>query len=182
MDLYSSFLVLMTTQSSLQYSFTFTQSHTHSYSASISSTLLFYEGQFRVQHLARGHFSMQMGKTGDRTADLQVGGQPLYPSATAALETGFFLTNQNHLCILLFRATFCFDVVCAKTIQHVLCSQSETCPHTCWWVRRWQWRVLHRVLQPSHQHTEQLSTWGLHSTEGTNTWFRMVSSFCVCFL
>ena len=32
----------MTTQSSLQYSFTFTQSHTHSYSASISSTLLFY--------------------------------------------------------------------------------------------------------------------------------------------
>ena len=42
--LYSSFLVLMTTQSSLQYSFTFTQSHTHSYSASISSTLLFYSG------------------------------------------------------------------------------------------------------------------------------------------
>ncbi|CAB1460537.1 unnamed protein product [Pleuronectes platessa] len=27
---------------------------------------------------------MQMGQTGDRTADLQVGGQPLYPSATAA--------------------------------------------------------------------------------------------------
>ena len=72
--LYSAFLVLMTTQSSLQYSFTFTQSHTHSYSASISSTLLFYEAQFRVQHLAQGHFSMQMGKTGDRTADLQVGG------------------------------------------------------------------------------------------------------------
>ena len=36
----------MTTQSSLQYSFTFTQSHTHSYSASISSTLFLY-GQFR---------------------------------------------------------------------------------------------------------------------------------------
>ena len=35
--LYSAFLVLMTTESSLQYSFTFTQSHTHSYSASISS-------------------------------------------------------------------------------------------------------------------------------------------------
>ena len=45
----------MTTQSSLQYSFTFTQSHTHSYSAPISSTLLFYEAQFRVQHLAQGH-------------------------------------------------------------------------------------------------------------------------------
>ncbi|CAB1420902.1 unnamed protein product [Pleuronectes platessa] len=28
---------------------------------------------------------MQMGQTGDRTIDLQVGGQPLYPSATAAL-------------------------------------------------------------------------------------------------
>ncbi|CAB1433270.1 unnamed protein product [Pleuronectes platessa] len=26
---------------------------------------------------------MQMGQTGDRTADLQVGGRPLYPSATA---------------------------------------------------------------------------------------------------
>ena len=57
--LYSAFLVLMTTQSSLQYSFTFTQLHTHSYSASISSTLLFYEGQFGVQHLAQGHFGMQ---------------------------------------------------------------------------------------------------------------------------
>ena len=77
MDLYSTFLVLMTTQSSL---------HTHSYSASISSTLLFYEAQFRVQHLAQGHFGMQMGKTGDQTADLLVGGRPLYPSATAQIE------------------------------------------------------------------------------------------------
>ena len=57
---YSSFLVLMTTQSPLQYSFTFTQSHTYSYSASISSTLLFYEAQFGVQHLAQGHFGMQI--------------------------------------------------------------------------------------------------------------------------
>ena len=71
------FLVLMTTQSSLQYSFTFAHSQTHSYSASISSTFLFYEGQFGVQHLAQGHFGMQMGKTGDRTADLLAGGQPL---------------------------------------------------------------------------------------------------------
>ena len=38
--LYCAFLVLMTTQSSLQYSFTFTQSHTHSYSASISASQL----------------------------------------------------------------------------------------------------------------------------------------------
>ena len=72
--LFSAFLVLMTTQSVLQYSFTFNQSHTHSYSASISSTLLFYEAQFGVQHLAQG-----FGKTGDQTADLQVGGRPLYP-------------------------------------------------------------------------------------------------------
>ena len=56
--LYSAFLVLMTTQSSLQYSFTFTHSHTHSYSASISSTLLFYEGQFGVQPLAHGHLGI----------------------------------------------------------------------------------------------------------------------------
>ena len=76
--LYSAFLVLMTTQSSLQYSFTFTQSHTHSYSASISSTLLFYEGQFGAQHLAQGYLGMQIGKTWDRNADLQVGGRPLY--------------------------------------------------------------------------------------------------------
>ena len=87
----------MTTQSSLQYSFTFTHSDTHSYSASISSTLLFYEGQFRVQHLVQGHFGMQMGKTGDRTADLQVAGQPLFPSATAAPMCESSSTDANHL-------------------------------------------------------------------------------------
>ena len=73
--LYSAFLALMTTQRSLQYSFTFT----HSHSASIGSTLLFYGGQFGVQHLAQGHFGLQIWKTGDRNADLQVGGRPLYP-------------------------------------------------------------------------------------------------------
>ena len=84
--LYSAFLVLITTPSTLQYSFTFTHSHTHthSYSASITSTLLFYRGLFGIQHLAQGHFGMQIWKTGYRTADLQVGGRPLYPSATAA--------------------------------------------------------------------------------------------------
>ena len=64
------------------------QSLTHSYSASISSTLLFYEAQFGVQHLAQGTLRHAdfFGKTGDWTADLQIqlGGQPLYPpSATA---------------------------------------------------------------------------------------------------
>ena len=88
--LYSAFLVLMTTQRSLQYSFTFTQSHTNSYRASISSTLLFYEAQFRVQHLAQGHFGMQKGKTWDRAADLQVGERPLYPSATATHDDQCF--------------------------------------------------------------------------------------------
>ncbi|CAB1431829.1 unnamed protein product [Pleuronectes platessa] len=29
---------------------------------------------------------MQIGQTGDRTADLQVGGRPFYPSATAAVS------------------------------------------------------------------------------------------------
>ena len=58
--LYSTFLVLMTTQSSLQYSFTFT----HSYSASMSSTLLFYEGQLMVQHLAQGPSACRWGRLG----------------------------------------------------------------------------------------------------------------------
>ena len=85
--LYSAFLVLMTTQSSLQYSFTFTHSH----------NLLFYEGQFRVQHLVQGHLGMQIWKTGDRTADLQVGG--LYPYATAARseEIHIFVVYQKKL-------------------------------------------------------------------------------------
>ena len=74
--LYSAFLVLMTTQSSLQYSFTFTQSHTHSYSASISSSFLFYEAQFRVP---KDTSACRFGKNGDQTADLQIGGRPLYP-------------------------------------------------------------------------------------------------------
>ncbi|CAB1425811.1 unnamed protein product [Pleuronectes platessa] len=47
-------------------------------------------GQLGVQHLAHVHFGMQMGKTGDRTADLQVGGRPLYPSAKAAPKRGAF--------------------------------------------------------------------------------------------
>ena len=76
----------MTTQRALQYSFTFIHLHTHSYSASIHSTLLFYGGTFRFQHLAQRHFSMQMGQTGDRTAELQVGGRSLYPSDTAAQD------------------------------------------------------------------------------------------------
>ena len=85
--LYSAFLVL-TTQSSLQYSFTFTQSHTHSYSASISSTLLFYEGQFAVQDLAQGHFGMQiLGRLGIKLPTFRLEDEHSTPSATAALFT-----------------------------------------------------------------------------------------------
>ena len=36
---------------------------------------LFCEAQFGVHHLGQGH----LGMTGDQTADLQVGGRPLYP-------------------------------------------------------------------------------------------------------
>ncbi|XP_060944071.1 protein mono-ADP-ribosyltransferase PARP4 isoform X2 [Limanda limanda] len=38
----------------------------------------------QVQHLALGHFGMQMGETWDQTADLQLGRRPLYHPATAA--------------------------------------------------------------------------------------------------
>ena len=69
------------------------ESSTTSYSASISSTLLFYEGQFGVQHLAQGHFGMQMGKTGDRTADLQVGGQ----RSTSQPQPGGSIYNDNKI-------------------------------------------------------------------------------------
>ena len=91
--LYSTFLVLMTTQSSLQYSFPFTQSHTHSYSASISSTLLFYEAQFKVQHLAQGHFSMQnLGRLG---IELQVGWRPLYPLSHSRTVTRTLVEHKT---------------------------------------------------------------------------------------
>ncbi|CAB1455849.1 unnamed protein product [Pleuronectes platessa] len=51
--------------------------------------------QLMVQHLAQGHFGMQMGQTGDRTADLQVGGRPLYPSATAILKLNNWRTQKK---------------------------------------------------------------------------------------
>ena len=99
------FLVLMTTQSSLQYSFTFTQSHTHSCSASISSTLLFYEAQFRVQHLAQGHFGMQIGKTGDRTADLQVPTLPL--SHSRSKSSLMYRQLKSFHCVFRWRVWTC---------------------------------------------------------------------------
>ena len=40
-----------------------------------------YERPFRVQHLAQGHLAMQMGKTGNQTADLLVGERLLYPAS-----------------------------------------------------------------------------------------------------
>ena len=58
--LYSTFLVLMTTQSALQYSLL---PITHTSIQCIYGQLFFYKGQFGVQHLAKGHFGMQMGKT-----------------------------------------------------------------------------------------------------------------------
>ena len=87
MDLYSysTFRVLMTTQSSLQYSFTFTQSHTHSYSASIAALCCSMRHNWGFSILLKDTSACRFGKTGDRTADLQVGGRPHFiPSATAA--------------------------------------------------------------------------------------------------
>ena len=98
---------------SLQYRFTLTHSHTHT-EASISSTLLFYEGQFRVQHLAQGHFGMQMGKTGDRTADLQVGGRALYPSATARpLTKGLTKNGSISIWLSLIKCYFLYLSFCS---------------------------------------------------------------------
>ena len=77
--LYSAFLVLMTTQSSLQYSFTFTQSHTHTVHllAALCCSMRPNSG-FSI--LLKDTSACRFGKTGDRTADcLQVGGRPLYP-------------------------------------------------------------------------------------------------------
>ena len=59
--LYRDFLAL-TAQNALQYSLPFTHSHTHSYIASTSS--FSYEEQFKVEHIAQGHFGTQMGRTG----------------------------------------------------------------------------------------------------------------------
>ena len=103
MDLYSTFLVLMTTQSTLQYSFTFTQSHKHSYSASISSTLLFYEGQFRVQHLAQGHFGMQiflffLGRLGIELPTFRLEDNHSTPSATTAHVDYTYTVTQLFYC------------------------------------------------------------------------------------
>ena len=101
--LYSAFLVLVTTQSSLQYSFTFTQSHTHSYSASISSTLSVYKAQFGVQHLAQGHFDMQIWEdwgsncrpSGWRTTTLPSQPQPPQGCGLIWLNT-WNLTRPGH--------------------------------------------------------------------------------------
>ena len=56
--LYSTFLVLI---KALYSTVLHSPSHTHiHHSASFSRTLLFYEAQFGVQHLAQGHFGMQI--------------------------------------------------------------------------------------------------------------------------
>ncbi|CAB1431822.1 unnamed protein product [Pleuronectes platessa] len=48
--------------------------------------------------ISTGHFGMQMGQIGERTANLQVGGRPLYPSATAAntRETRTETVTERH--------------------------------------------------------------------------------------
>ena len=105
--LYSAFLVLMTTQGALQNSFTFTHIHTHIHTVHLlAALLLFYDSQFRVQHLAQRHFGMQMGKTGDRTTDLQVGGQRLYPSATAAHTFQLNVFHQKQITSLILPESF----------------------------------------------------------------------------
>ena len=79
--LYRAVLVLMTTQSSLQFSFYIRPV--------ISSTLLFYEAQFGVQHLAQGHFGMQIFFWEDWGSNCRPSGwrtTTLPPSATTFLK------------------------------------------------------------------------------------------------
>ena len=61
---------------------------------------------------------MQIWKTGDRTADLQVGGRPLYPSATAAS------CKCPDLCFLVSKLSQHFADPTDEhwvTVNHVLC-------------------------------------------------------------
>ena len=80
MDLYSAFVVLMTTQSSLQYSFYIhpvTHIHTVHLLAALCCSMRHNLGfSILLKDTSACRF---VGKTGDRTANLQVGGQPLYP-------------------------------------------------------------------------------------------------------
>ena len=76
--LYSSFLVLMTTQSATQYSFVI-----HPFTHTFIGSTYFYEEPFGVQYLAQGHFVIQTNE------------QLLYPPATAALlMVTNMLTNE----------------------------------------------------------------------------------------
>ena len=112
--LYSTFLVLMTTQSSLQYSFTFTQSHTHSYSASISSTSLFYEAQFGVQHPAQGHFGMQIFWE-DWGSNCR---RPLYPLSHNPYTCfeGFQISSAVEVCLVVMEVA-AFNFFIQNTFQ-----------------------------------------------------------------
>ena len=71
---YGAFLVLMTTQSTLQHSLPFTHSHTHSCSESISSTW----------------------EDWDRTADLLVGGWTALPLSHSRPMVDTFKTDEPH--------------------------------------------------------------------------------------
>ena len=74
--LYSAFLVLMTTQSSLQYSFIFTQSHTHSY------TLLFYEARFGASCSRTLWHADCLGRLGIKLPTFRLEDDHSTPSAT----------------------------------------------------------------------------------------------------
>ncbi|XP_062258428.1 high affinity cGMP-specific 3',5'-cyclic phosphodiesterase 9A isoform X2 [Platichthys flesus] len=95
--LYSAFLVLMTTQSALHYSFTFTQSHTHSYSASIPA-LCYSMGAIQgsascprtLRHADCSDWGSNRRPSGWRTTR-----RPLYPSATAAPTSGQTLEGMK---------------------------------------------------------------------------------------
>ena len=60
--------------------------HPVTHSASISSTLLFYEAQFGVQHLAQGHFGMQifLGRLGIELPTFRLEDDHSTPSADHA--------------------------------------------------------------------------------------------------
>lgn len=77
------------------------QPFTHSYIAcsTLSITHRCRQGQFRVQVLAQGHFSMRTGGAGDQSTDLLVSGRPTLPPEPQI----FFIVcfAQAQLCYLL---------------------------------------------------------------------------------
>ena len=75
--------------------------HIHSYSASISSTLLFYEAQLGVQHLAQGHFGKQifLGRLGIELPTFRLEDDHSSPSATAARSYHTIKQAELNICL-----------------------------------------------------------------------------------